>query len=303
MLIWAGRNGPLILIAGLVAGVTLPRLSAMLLPWLWAMVSLLLFLAALRIGTDAFALTRRNLAQSLGAVLALQVLVPLAVLAFGLIGLVPEAALLALVLMFAAPSIMSSANLCLMMGLPAAHAMQLMVLGTALVPLTAIPVLTALWGTHLLAEVALVSVRLLLVIGVAVGAGLLVRATLWKTPSHTQSARLDGASALGLAVFVVALMGPVRGLIDAGGSALWLWMGLAFGANLGAQILAWAVLRRRPRAVRGPVAIIAGNRNVSLFLVALPPEILAPALAFIGCYQIPMYLTPTLMRWLYADKP
>jgi ACR3 family arsenite transporter len=29
-----------------------------------------------------------------------------------------------------------------------------------------------------------------------------------------------------------------------------------------------------------------------LFLVALPETVTAPLLVFIGCYQIPMYLTP-----------
>ena len=50
-----------------------------------------------------------------------------------------------------------------------------------------------------------------------------------------------------------------------------------------------------------PISIVAGNRNIALFLVALPAEITNPLLIFIGCYQVPMYLTPILMRRLYGQ--
>ena len=40
--------------------------------------------------------------------------------------------------------------------------------------------------------------------------------------------------------------------------------------------------------------------NIALFLVGLPASITDPVLIFIGCYQVPMYLTPLLMRRFYA---
>ena len=54
----------------------------------------------------------------------------------------------------------------------------------------------------------------------------------------------------------------------------------------------------KPQAVG--FAVSAGNRNIALFLAA-------PAgsghrsddLLFIGCYQVPMYLTPLLLRRFY----
>ena len=57
----------------------------------------------------------------------------------------------------------------------------------------------------------------------------------------------------------------------------------------------------RPQRVLIPaLAITAGNRNIALFLVALPPETTDALLLFIGCYQVPMYLTPLLMTRFYA---
>ena len=48
-----------------------------------------------------------------------------------------------------------------------------------------------------------------------------------------------------------------------------------------------------------------GNRwiVVALFLVALPQATTDPLLIFIGCYQIPMYLTPVLLGRFYGAAP
>jgi hypothetical protein len=78
------------------------------------------------------------------------------------------------------------------------------------------------------------------------------------------------------------------------------WALLAFAVSYGAQILVYTALRQsRLREQAGPLAIGAGNRNIALFLVALPQDILAPLMVFVGCWQLPMYLTPILLRRLY----
>ena len=53
---------------------------------------------------------------------------------------------------------------------------------------------------------------------------------------------------------------------------------------------------------RPGTALVAGNRNIALFLVALPAETTDALLLFIGAYQVPMYLTPMLMRRLTAPR-
>ena len=79
-----------------------------------------------------------------------------------------------------------------------------------------------------------------------------------------------------------------------------LWALLAFTISYGLQAATLLVLRRTAlHPVAGPLAIGAGNRNIALSLVALPPETIAPILIFIGCWQLPMYLTPVLLPPLY----
>ena len=78
------------------------------------------------------------------------------------------------------------------------------------------------------------------------------------------------------------------------------WTVLAFALSYLLQAGTLLLTRRGPlHAVAGPLAIGAGNRNIALFLVALPPEALAPLMIFIGCWQLPMYLTPVLLPRLY----
>ncbi|MGJ8616562.1 MAG: hypothetical protein ACSHWS_06945, partial [Sulfitobacter sp.] len=79
------------------------------------------------------------------------------------------------------------------------------------------------------------------------------------------------------------------------------WAFLAFAISYVLQALTLLALRRTAlRPVAGPLAIGAGNRNIALFLVALPTDVLAPLMVFIGCWQLPMYLTPILLPRLYA---
>ena len=75
---------------------------------------------------------------------------------------------------------------------------------------------------------------------------------------------------------------------------------LAFAVNIGLQISCFFLWGRTTLTdYRVPVSVIAGNRNIALYLTALPAAVTEPLLAFIGCYQFPMYLTPLLMNRLY----
>jgi hypothetical protein len=103
-----------------------------------------------------------------------------------------------------------------------------------------------------------------------------------------------------MAIIVVGLMSAVGPALRDAPGALVLWLGAAIAANFGMQMATALVLRRRWTEVAGSIGIVAGNRNIALFLVALPGDVTDPILLFIGCYQIPMYLTPVLLRRFHA---
>jgi hypothetical protein len=219
---------------------------------------------------------------------------------FVLAGLGQTPAALAVTLAAAAPALTGSVNLALLMRLDAGRMMQLMVLGTAAFPLTVLPVLAALPQLGPASEIALAALRLLAVILGATGLGFALRHVFLQHPTPRQTEALDGASVLAFSVIVVGLMAALDPALRSDPWAVAGWTLLAFALSYLLQAGTLLLTRRGPlRAVAGPLAIGAGNRNIALFLVALPAEVIAPLMIFIGCWQLPMYLTPVLLPRLY----
>ncbi|KNG92708.1 hypothetical protein ATO11_16200 [Pseudaestuariivita atlantica] len=290
------RQARWVLVAGLVAGIAFPSVAAVLTPWLRWMVLAILALTAFRIGPGLVAGLGRVAGRDLSLVLGLQLVLPLLVIAVaGIAGVSGHPLTLSLVLMLAAPSIMSAPALCQMLGGTGARAMGLLVLGSIALPVTVVPVLWLAFGGAGFVEAVRAALLLALIVGGAVGAGLVLR-HLSGAVGARALVRVDAANALLLAVFVVALMPAVAATWSESPVRLLSWLGAAFAANIGVQLVAW----RWSGSV--DVAVVAGNRNMSLFLVALDPVTMAPVLAFLGCYQIPMFLTPLLMARVYQKE-
>jgi len=103
---------------------------------------------------------------------------------------------------------------------------------------------------------------------------------------------------------VIGLMSALGPALRTSPQEVLFWLAVAFGANFGLQVATYLVLRAIGDDRRAaPVGIAAGNRNIALFLVALPPEVMGLLQIFIGCYQLPMHLTPILLKPLYRPLP
>lgn len=303
LLLATARHGRLVLIAGLVAGILLPGIAGMVRGVLPELVACMLGVAALRIGPTAARGSLADIHVSLRLVAAYQLLLPLVLavvfLAFGLGGTLATA----MVLMAAAPSISGSPNLTIMTGHDPAPALRLMIAGVALLPLTVAPVflLWPIFGSF--GAIALASGKLLLLIGCSSAVAFVIRHRFFPQPGVETLGVIDGVSALLMAVLVIGLMSALGPAIIQTPGLVGLTLLAAFAINFSLQIAAFLLTGGRGHE-RSRVAwsIIAGNRNIALFLVALPAAITDPLLLFIGCYQIPMYLTPILMRPLYAGR-
>jgi hypothetical protein len=300
---YAARHGRAILVLGLLAGILLPGLAATMKSWLAELVAGLLFVAALRVGPRQAVGALGDLGKSAVLCAILQMAMPVAVvLAFRLLdwhGGWHGPLATGLILMTAASPIAGAPNLAILTGNDPAPALRQLVLGTALVPLTVIPVfwLAPALGTP--AEILGSAARLLLIIFAATAVAFLLRSTVLRDPAPAGLAALDGLSAILMAVLVVGLMSAVGPALRGDPAALALNLGVAFVANFGLQIGTFLILRRRDPADAVPLAIVAGNRNIALFLTALPSTITDPLLLFIGCYQVPMFLTPIMLDRLY----
>lgn len=297
----AARQGRSVLVAGLVAGLALPTLALSIREALPALIFCLLALTAARIGWREATGSLGDIRRTFATLLVYQVGMPLAALAlFSLMGVREAPFALALVLLLAAPSVTGAPNFAVLMGKDPAPAMRLLVLGTALFPLTVLTVLWSLPGLDDWSRVISAGLRLALLVAGAAALGFALREGLARDLSSVGRTALDGMAAILLAVVVIGLMSAIRPALAAEPFRLALWLGTAFAANFGLQIAAIFALGRSGQTPAR--AIVAGNRNIALMLLALPDAITDPILVFIGCYQIPMYLTPILMARIYPHS-
>jgi len=225
-----------------------------------------------------------------------------AYLAANLLGLQYSPYVMAIVLVLAAPALSGGPNLAILLGANPVPAFRLLIVGTAMLPLTILPIFWLLPQLGDLASATYTALRLLAVIAMASALGLIASAVLFPTRTDHQIATMDGAMTLTLAVIVVGLMAALRPALASSPQTVLYWLALAFCLNLGLQLLTFSLLKRvgsQDECV--PFSIVAGNRNVAIFLVTLSPSAAEPLLIFLGCYQVPMYLTPIIMRRIYAQ--
>ncbi|TWG95566.1 putative Na+-dependent transporter [Mesorhizobium sp. J18] len=296
----AAAYGRILLILGLVLGIFSPDLAVAAKPWIQEMIAALLFLSALRIGPQQMVGVARDISHTVAGVLIFQLLLPvllaLAFLGFGWTGILPTA----LVLMAAAAPISGSPNLAIMAGHDPAPALRLLTLGTALLPLTVLPVFWLVPALGSGSDVLAAAARLLGVIALSVALAFAIRVLFLRDlqPSAVQS--IDGLSAILMGVVVIGLMSAVGPTLFEAPGELALNLAVVFATNFALQIATASLLRRVGEDhVAVPFAVVAGNRNMALFLAALPVTVTDPLLLFIGCYQIPMYLTPVLLHRFY----
>ncbi|MEO0379517.1 MAG: hypothetical protein AAF252_04560 [Pseudomonadota bacterium] len=301
-LAWFGRHGRYCLIAGLGVGLLLPGLAETLRPWIGSLVALLLFVTAVRVGARHAFGTLKDLMPTLLTVGVFQMALPVAVVAaLSLAGLIHWPMAIAVSLMLAAPSLTGAPNFAIMVGQDPAPGMRLLVVGTALFPVTALPVLSILdpAGGGVISALSL-SLVLLAVILASVGLGFAVRHLIPHLGQAQSQNALDGCGALLLAIVVVGLMSAIGPLLRSDPWTLLLWIVAALAINFTLVAVTLRVARRAHLRTPVSTAIYAGNRNIALFLIVLPAEVAAPLMIFVGCYQIPMYLTPIFLTRLKA---
>jgi len=297
----AGRHAKWVMAIGLIVAAVLPGLARWLSQGLVPLIMLLMFLGALRLRPEETAQILHRPLRSLWQALALQLALPLgAVLLLTLTGWISQLWAVAMVLVLTAPSIVSSPNIAAILGLQGGPTMRLMIWGTALVPLSAVPALLLIFGAAGIGTILLAAAKLAGIIAVAGGLGLAIRRVALPAPGARGLLRLDGASALALGVFVIALMPALQEDLVTRPGVILAWLCFAFALNYIPQIVAFALLKQPVgRSEAGAIALVAGNRNLALIFAALSPEQAAPLLPFLAAYQFPMFLTPLCLGWLY----
>mgnify|MGYP007008286590 CR=1 FL=1 len=109
---------------------------------------------------------------------------------------------------------------------------------------------------------------------------------------------MDAAAAFLLGAVVVGLMSAIGPAVLDRLSIFAATLGAAFIVGFAPQLVASLLASRSDPGAATAIGITAGNRNMALFLSVLPAATVDDVLLFVGCFQIPMYLTPFILaRW------
>ncbi|MCW5747633.1 MAG: hypothetical protein KIT36_15710 [Alphaproteobacteria bacterium] len=298
LLLLLSRRATLFLPWSLALGLAFQDLAASLKPLVTPLVVALLGIAMARIDWPAFRAVLRRPWVPMATLLVGMVLVP--VLATPVLRQLPIAPglALALALMACLPPLTSMPAVAGFLGLDRAVSLFVMLVGTALMPLTVPPLALLLFGLDLKIGVLQFMLRLagLVLSGVAL-AVLLRRGVLARAPHAAP--RIDGAAVVILMVFAIPIMDGVLARIlnepwRTGGFVLWGFVA-TFAYVAIATLLFWPFGTR----LACTAGYGAGSRNNALLLAVLPATVDPDYFLFIAAIQFPIYLTPTLLQPVY----
>jgi len=297
-----GANARWVLFIGSIVILFLPSSGGGIRATLPILVALVLSLTLARIDLLSLAkgwLEPRHLVE-LGALVGLMlpgtaVLVWLLARAFGLGG---ADQLNLLVYAMAAP-IGSAAGMCFMLGWDAKRALEATLLATFAMPFLG-PLMLGLLlpGAVEIESFALLG-RLALIVGGATVLSVLIRRGLGADWIAGNPLVFDGATALVLLLFLLPVFDGVGARLVTEPMAGLRMIFFVFALNFGTSIATILGTRARLGQARaGALGIMWGNRNVGIYLAAIPAE---PQLAlFVALYQFPMYATPLVLSALFS---
>ncbi|MGI9520771.1 MAG: hypothetical protein ACR2PG_03890, partial [Hyphomicrobiaceae bacterium] len=293
-----GANARTLIACAPFVAILLSDLSALLRPALPFLVAAVYASAMLRIDLGnalLAALKLKSFVRTCALILVLMVAIPCISLALSKAAGLSQDAQQALVYAALAPPFASAPAICFLIGGNAALALELSVLSALLAPIVGATLASFLLGDTLPLDPFSLSSRIALMIGAGALFALAVRKAIGPARITQNSRALDGVTAIIMIVFVVPVFDGVADMVlSAPWTALEVFF-LVIVANLAVQVvLLFGLAPLLGSATAASIAISTGNRNVSLYLAALPTN--AYLTLFVALYQIPMYLTPVIAR-------
>ena len=302
---WLGARAQWVLAIGVMSAMFIPGPGELLEGTIPFWVAVMTGLAMTRI--DLKMVVRRSLGprrmiRNLGLCALLMAGTPALFFGLGTLAGLDQSHIEAMVYTAAAPPLGSATAFCLILGLDAAFALEITVLGAFIAPFSMPIVARILLGQSVPIETAEMVLRLGLLIGSAAIGAIIARRLLGADRIEKHRLAFDGA---GSAILVLFLFPLFLGLTDQIAAAPYFALAtavLVILTNLGVQILSFPVCRwRAGRETGGATSLIWGNRNAALALAALPPDPLLTL--YIALYQFPMYFTPLVMRMFIGSAP
>jgi len=296
---WSARHGSVLLAVGIFAGLLFPPLAHSMVWFITPNVVLLVTCVLLRVDVSA-AIHHLRRPWRLVAIVAFT-LVASPLIAAGALHYVPmdEGLRAAVIISATGAAATSGAAFARLVGLDPELTLIATLASIFLVPLTGPPLADFLAGVDLHITVVGFMMRLALVVGVPFLLSLAIRQTAGRARLEPLGPAIDGA-----VVWLVVLYGfAVMDGLQAKFLADPLWVGeatlAAFLANFGLNFLTTLVFSGLGLRSAASAGLMSGNRNMALYLAVLPASADHRIAMFFGLAQIPLFLSPFLLRPIY----
>jgi bile acid:Na+ symporter, BASS family len=294
---WAGQNGALVVIAGVVIGLGIPLCAELARPYLAIAIFIFTFGSFLKFDATSLQQEMSNVQRNVLMVLWTTFGMPLLIMLIMIIARPgPELAqgLLFWALVPASPACVAFAAI-LKLNIPIA--LFATVAGTAVSPFY-IPALAALFGGYRLdIDPWQTCLQLVLLIGGAFAASAVAKRFAGKVIRENPEA-MTGIAVLAM---FLAGMGSMRGMqahILEQPATSFQFVVLAYALLFGAEILGTLLFWRYGRTAALTAGLISGTRTITLAWVVLGNKVLPLADLFLATSMIAKYTAPGLTKWL-----
>ena len=288
--------------AGILAGLILPDLAAILRPVMEVFVVLLMTLAYSRL--DWSGIRTISGKPLLTAMILLWVLaaVPGLSAAAGWALALPSVLLTAIILNAIAPPITSSVPFCQLLGLDAALALRVTLIATLLMPVTVPASILLLLGVTIDLDPGEFALRAAVFIGLPLVLSWLIRRSPRLTARLNRGTEVDGITAFILMIIAIGIMDGVTAQILAEPTEALAILAAAFGVSILFHGLSGLVFWRLGERTAISIALTSGSRNLVLMLVIIG-DAMGPAFGlYVALGQVPIYLMPAIIQTFWRSR-
>jgi bile acid:Na+ symporter, BASS family len=297
LLRWAGQNGALIVIAGVLIGLAIPATADLARPYLSIAIFIFTFGSFLKFDTKALggevAHMRRNLLIILWATFGIP-LIMFVIILLGHPGPELTQGLLFWALVPASPACVAFAAI-LKLNIPIA--LMTTVVGTAASPFYIPALASLLGGYHLDIDPLSTCAELVFLIGGAFVASMLVK----RFAGTFVKENPEAMTGVAVCAMFLAGMGSMKGMqahLLAQPQNSLAFVAMAYLLLFGAEILGTLLFWRFGRTAALTAGLVSGTRTITLAWVVLGDRVLPLADLFLAAGMIAKYTAPGLTKWL-----
>ena len=298
LLSWIGRHGTRGFALSIFLGLALPQFAAAARPLLGISIFVFVTLTFARIDVPALlSLLRRPAPLAVASVWLIAAPVLLALAAIALLGRenLDPGLVLGLAVFAAAPPIMSSPAIAMLLGIPPTLLMATLFVTTCLSPAISPWLAEFVAAMPVPLDLAVLIRRLLVIVGGALVAATVLRLVLGEARIRANRTAFDGVGVVMYFVFAIAAMDGVLEAAINEPRQVAFFLGLAF-ALAAAGFIASACLFPLSGADRFVLGYAAGQRNMGLLVAALGSATPKTTFLYFALAQFPIYLMPLLIK-------